>query len=1162
MEFFQELDKVVDEYGGKINKVHNHKTSFKKAMDQVLSLSFRDRSWPEVFNGRMLSCQNVLSQDKVESYLRLLKLYVDILIPSDGKRVKKKDENNLTACKDLLKYLKHHRLDPDNSIIGLTPTRSILAKHVGRREKALRNVGTDAKPLSTADLKAESIILRIMMWSELDSNDEIAANCRQFAYQLLSNISINQGDVVMCRIRNKKLAAAKAEAAAAKDGAMSKDAPGGGSSPALAAASASSAGAASSASSPSSLSLSSPLSMPVGADVELEGADVDDDIVAAVSSSAAAAADTDGDGSHGSGGGSGGDGDDGDAVQMTLEEQEQWEYCRVYRVLPKSVIVHNSPFESKTLAVPLEDVIPFDAEMRSLLGYVRSMQTLVWDPVDVLYLQIQNRIKHQLAGFLADAGINYKILRLSFDNKVRMQERSELEAALAHLEELVDNDSKEFYDRMEESVSADIQTFTANLDPIRLFSPTREASFRQLRDVPVTALARNRLKYVIHTAQTNLEVLNLERHRLLKGDEKRELSEWYLSHIEDSVDGVLEGLGYDWEVVPRDYLEKPPRGGHLHGVRDNLKLIEECMNPENDVHGITKFMLALRAEVYVRLDSYVERVLFVVSETLGVQVELDQIADFRQLVQEGAIDMPDDETTATWIDDCFKDLDYIREMKELEEVTFERQRVALSKVVPITGLIFSRFHRVENELRTVLELWSHLENKPATSAEDDDASSSGFGSAHSSQLAQLNRRFHASVENVQAMNRAAVAAVSGGGADVAAPSPLGASAGQHSTSTTTVPIDIGQRTDSESASLSLSPSPSPNDLERVEAAVSAWTGGSDDVQQQQLDASKRAASTSRLKKGGFRLGKVVGSAIRSRGASTTDLLRGNKSPSPSSGAAASPPGMSARPPPPAVAPRLERAATTGGNIVRSPMNGGGVPPAVAARRPMPPGVGDRSATPPSLPSVGPPKAPPIGSSTQQFARPPPPRGRPRGAGAVDMQRGAGRGRGRGQGGSAPPPVPLMQGGGGGGSMPARPARSALADDYSRLNRPASGSAPPLPAAAPPAQPPLPSGRPRPRPPSLSQSLGLVVVDAAVIRSEGDDQQGAHVEDDREDAAADNGDEEEDAGFDEHEDFDDDEEETLVVGTRPGGAQPPAISPRTLPSTPTGANVPSRPPRIP
>jgi hypothetical protein len=58
--------------------------------------------------------------------------------------------------------------------------------------------------------------------------------------------------------------------------------------------------------------------------------------------------------------------------------------------------------------------------------------------------------------------------------------------------------------------------------------------------------------------------------------------------------------------------------------------------------------------------------------------------------------------------ELFQDVDYLCEMKLLEKRDIQENNdkaITMTNIVPVSGLIFSRFYRVENELMTILELW-------------------------------------------------------------------------------------------------------------------------------------------------------------------------------------------------------------------------------------------------------------------------------------------------------------------------------------------------------------------------------------------------------------------------------------------------------------------------
>lgn len=61
------------------------------------------------------------------------------------------------------------------------------------------------------------------------------------------------------------------------------------------------------------------------------------------------------------------------------------------------------------------------------------------------------------------------------------------------------------------------------------------------------------------------------------------------------------------------------------------------------------------------------------------------------------------------LQELIDDIVYINEMRKLDDAFFdttvESKRYGPSDIVPITGLIVNRIHRVENELKTVLDHW-------------------------------------------------------------------------------------------------------------------------------------------------------------------------------------------------------------------------------------------------------------------------------------------------------------------------------------------------------------------------------------------------------------------------------------------------------------------------
>ena len=655
LDFFIEIDHLYDEWESKLSRIHQHKTSFTKSFDDFISQHHRkELSWPELFNSRMMTYQNVLTTRSLEHYIHLVRAFVDIRTDSSQKKaLKKKEHENLNTAKDLLQFLTSHRMDPDNSLLGLAPSQAILEKHCKRITDAFANVGVQTKQLAPSDLKAESLILRIMNWSELEDSEQIGNEVRQFAYQLLTNLQIGVGDVVLCKLQKR--------------------------------------GGASS-------------SIDDDADDAVANPDNASPILAAASAlSQASSAST----------------------EENQSKNFEWLYCRVYRVLPNSVIVHNNPLEVKTMSVPNSNVIPLDASMKSKLGAARTMESLVEQPVDILYREIQETVSFTVNEYLLSININPQIIDSSM---FHLKDLPELEDSLARMQLSFGEHSSDLLKNLEALTSVAVKEFISKLNPLKVFSPMREQIFRSLRNLPVRELSESRFKFITESARTTVDLLHIQRRQHLDGTKKRALTEWYLYHIESSVDAWLKERGFDFDAIPQNYLEHPPRGGHLHTVRDNLEIIEKVKEMDNGNNlSPLEMMGKLRVEVYEQIDEFVNNLFVILSQIFkDVVVDETSLNSLHAGITDGTIPYnPSDPREEAWVKECLKDLEYIIEMRSQEEITFTKKKIALSKVVPITGLIFSRFLRIENELRTVLDVWSHLDRMPQGEAQ------SGFNTMHS-----------------------------------------------------------------------------------------------------------------------------------------------------------------------------------------------------------------------------------------------------------------------------------------------------------------------------------------------------------------------------------------------------------------------------------------------
>jgi len=180
-------------------------------------------------------------------------------------------------------------------------------------------------------------------------------------------------------------------------------------------------------------------------------------------------------------------------------------------------------------------------------------------------------------------------------------------------------------------------------------------------------------------------------HHYLSGLKKQHLVEWWLKLIEDSTNEYLTTLGFDFEALPYDYLDTPPK--EPRKVVSNLQIISSLIHP-SDSRVRIGLVEHLKALVYVKINEFLR----VADHVLG---EADSHGDSHKSLQQ--------------------DIEYLLQMKSHDDSFFREYaessqattRVGtVSDVVPVAGLVYSSLHRHHNELKTVREHWTRVFDNP------------------------------------------------------------------------------------------------------------------------------------------------------------------------------------------------------------------------------------------------------------------------------------------------------------------------------------------------------------------------------------------------------------------------------------------------------------------
>eukprot|EP00164_Ancoracysta_twista_P002515 GFYU01003348.1.p1 GENE.GFYU01003348.1~~GFYU01003348.1.p1 ORF type:complete len:802 (-),score=199.68 GFYU01003348.1:246-2651(-) len=247
-----------------------------------------------------------------------------------------------------------------------------------------------------------------------------------------------------------------------------------------------------------------------------------------------------------------------------------------------------------------------------------------------------------------------------------------------------------------------------------LFYPGRDGNIADLTasDIRKDILRRWRTFSCCIVSAIMQQSLCKEACLCLDGTRSNEMNKWWLDHTRDAVNSFLKELGYDFGAVPFDYTSTPP--DDIPAVQRNLQLVNEVLDEENDPHGVHKLLEDVRTVVYGRVDEFIT--------TAEAHIADAKSMLSRCLVSNTAADGDSLKTAGDVESDCgashsgvcghyrhricklADNIQYLSEMRSYEPGG-KNAGVKSLDVVPISGIVLSRFVRMKHELDTVLMEW-------------------------------------------------------------------------------------------------------------------------------------------------------------------------------------------------------------------------------------------------------------------------------------------------------------------------------------------------------------------------------------------------------------------------------------------------------------------------
>mmetsp|Transcript_401 Transcript_401/g.1385 ORF Transcript_401/g.1385 Transcript_401/m.1385 type:complete len:1016 (-) Transcript_401:1555-4602(-) len=386
---------------------------------------------------------------------------------------------------------------------------------------------------------------------------------------------------------------------------------------------------------------------------------------------------------------------------------------------PDGVLVWHTAQELVKVKVEASSVFPFTRDMLDLLGKAKAMQALVSDGADQLNSYLREHLKTLVANYLAENDIDIAELKRANNNEATLHDLFRLRRYRDVLDKIVAAPD-DLLNRVDSFSSQVIAKFTESLQHRDLFQPMRSQTLSELGSWPYCSLAKSRIKRWQGVVDSTLMQLDIDKRLILNSTRKLQLSEWWLGLIRSSVKQLLMDNMYDFHAVNSDYIESPP--DDIDSIRQNLELIQEILSPRVDKHGVVeKLIKPLTARIYPKLDELVE-LMYIVLMDQDFEHGQTSVKEFNLAQYEGRLREatgepggPSAELSAR-LQSLVKDARYIHEMKSHEK-NFRQEQEApapglqraksfvMVDAVPVSGLIMNYFHRMEVELKTVLELW-------------------------------------------------------------------------------------------------------------------------------------------------------------------------------------------------------------------------------------------------------------------------------------------------------------------------------------------------------------------------------------------------------------------------------------------------------------------------
>ncbi|MDP2436776.1 MAG: hypothetical protein Q8P67_13585, partial [archaeon] len=406
-------------------------------------------------------------------------------------------------------------------------------------------------------------------------------------------------------------------------------------------------------------------------------------------------------------------------------------FGRVFKVLltpPSSLLITFDPFERSDLYIfPAEDCRLLSPKLKAILleGGNTHQRILVDSPIKSLFSKTGDECRNRLLAFWRANEVDQAFSEL-FDTPgwvVTIGDWKALDNFVLKLKILRESDEAQAFLK---SITAEIfqyfDALLAKLDMTKdLFLPVYNFILFEINHFRkhIHTLTPKLWDSAVITADSKLQNISDLVLDIIEGRRKRVLCEQWHKNLHNNVVAFLSALGFIHDTLPADYIRHPPV--NLGQAEINLGLIRQVLDPTNDIHRVRQFLTRCIAETYQLIDPFLVEMSTVLCNQLRLDdpsslLDLDRVTELeleitgRSRMSRRASMNP---VTTSKLVNLVRDLQYLLVMKKMDAAWLEsinepeakQQKLELSQVVPVTGLVMGRFHMFENELATALSVW-------------------------------------------------------------------------------------------------------------------------------------------------------------------------------------------------------------------------------------------------------------------------------------------------------------------------------------------------------------------------------------------------------------------------------------------------------------------------